>query len=310
MYSMHIEKTHLSSSQTELELPRCPLSGIAMGTLLVSVVLNHGEFHHVEHSLQRLYLFKTMSESQQLLQCLEVQGWHLGKFPGSCSNNAFVNHCLGLVALTDRCSGMSGSKWADGGGVGSQLDPTSVPPLDSGLGLYLVTQQSTLSGDGVPQGQVKDWKDKKKQKTIKKPTRKETREKDKEVKEQGQRNQPEITAGISPEQSNSVKESQGLPFLLSGLLTASWLPSTVESWFLPTGTVYSLWSMLHYHLNGPIHMMTVRKRVGPLPTYRLAVRHSVDYSSSDHFSSDDSSSSSSSSSSSETSSDSFADALS
>ncbi|GKE11388.1 hypothetical protein Tco_1414939, partial [Tanacetum coccineum] len=41
-------------------------------------------------------------------------------------------------------------------------------------------------------------------------------------------------------------------------------------------------------------MMTVRKRVGPLPTHRLAVRHSVDYSSSDHFSSDDSSSSSSS----------------
>ncbi|GJV47214.1 hypothetical protein Tco_1437426 [Tanacetum coccineum] len=65
-----------------------------------------------------------------------------------------------------------------------------------------------------------------------------------------------------------------------------------------------------YHLNGPVHMMTVRKRVGPLPTHRLAVRHSVDYSSSDHFSSDDSSSDSSSSSSSKTSSDSPADALS
>ncbi|GKB72020.1 hypothetical protein Tco_0933432 [Tanacetum coccineum] len=38
-----------------------------------------------------------------------------------------------------------------------------------------------------------------------------------------------------------------------------------------------------YHLNGPVHMMTARKRVGPLPTHRLAVRHSVDYSSSDHF---------------------------
>ncbi|GJX71823.1 hypothetical protein Tco_0308994 [Tanacetum coccineum] len=59
-----------------------------------------------------------------------------------------------------------------------------------------------------------------------------------------------------------------------------------------------------YHLNGPVHMMTARKRVGPLPTHRLAVRHSVDYSSSDHFSSDDSSSSSSL----ETSSDSSADA--
>ncbi|GJR53265.1 hypothetical protein Tco_1403786 [Tanacetum coccineum] len=57
-------------------------------------------------------------------------------------------------------------------------------------------------------------------------------------------------------------------------------------------------------------MMTVRKRVGPLPTHRLAVRHSVDYSSSDHFSSNDSSRDSSSSSSSDTSSDSSADALS
>ncbi|GKE71619.1 hypothetical protein Tco_1529691, partial [Tanacetum coccineum] len=37
-----------------------------------------------------------------------------------------------------------------------------------------------------------------------------------------------------------------------------------------------------YHPNGPIHMMTARKRVGPLPTYRLTVRHSVNYSSSDH----------------------------
>ncbi|GJY79651.1 putative reverse transcriptase domain-containing protein [Tanacetum coccineum] len=36
-----------------------------------------------------------------------------------------------------------------------------------------------------------------------------------------------------------------------------------------------------YHLNGPVHMMTARKRVGPLPTYRLAVRHSADHSSSD-----------------------------
>ncbi|GKA94200.1 putative reverse transcriptase domain-containing protein [Tanacetum coccineum] len=61
-----------------------------------------------------------------------------------------------------------------------------------------------------------------------------------------------------------------------------------------------------YHPNGPVHMMTARKRVGPLPTHRLVVRHSVDYSSLDHFSSDDSSSSSSS----ETSSDSSTDALS
>ncbi|GJR96876.1 hypothetical protein Tco_0269050 [Tanacetum coccineum] len=73
-----------------------------------------------------------------------------------------------------------------------------------------------------------------------------------------------------------------------------------------------------YHLNGPVHMMTTRKRVGPFLTHRLAMRHSVDYSSSNHFSLDDSSRdspsssslSSSSSSSSETSSDSSADVLS
>ncbi|GJY09658.1 hypothetical protein Tco_0377843 [Tanacetum coccineum] len=35
-----------------------------------------------------------------------------------------------------------------------------------------------------------------------------------------------------------------------------------------------------YHLNGPVHMMTARKRVVPLPTHRLAVRHSTDHSSS------------------------------
>ncbi|GKF19845.1 hypothetical protein Tco_0068483 [Tanacetum coccineum] len=34
-----------------------------------------------------------------------------------------------------------------------------------------------------------------------------------------------------------------------------------------------------YHLNGPVHMMT--KRVGPLLTHRLAVRHSANHSSSD-----------------------------
>ncbi|GKB92628.1 putative reverse transcriptase domain-containing protein, partial [Tanacetum coccineum] len=57
-------------------------------------------------------------------------------------------------------------------------------------------------------------------------------------------------------------------------------------------------------------MMTARKRVGPLPTHHLAMRHSFDYSSSVHFSLDDSLRDSSSSSSSETSSDSSADALS
>nr|GEX64974.1 hypothetical protein [Tanacetum cinerariifolium] len=56
----------------------------------------------------------------------------------------------------------------------------------------------------------------------------------------------------------------------------------------------------------PVHMMTARKRVEPLPTHRLAVRHSVDYSSSDYFALDDSSSSSSS----ETSSDALSDSAS
>nr|GFC95984.1 hypothetical protein [Tanacetum cinerariifolium] len=36
-----------------------------------------------------------------------------------------------------------------------------------------------------------------------------------------------------------------------------------------------------YHPNGPIHMMTARKRVRPLPVQQLAMRHSVDHSSSD-----------------------------
>ncbi|GKA51291.1 hypothetical protein Tco_0744487 [Tanacetum coccineum] len=62
-----------------------------------------------------------------------------------------------------------------------------------------------------------------------------------------------------------------------------------------------------YHLNRPVHMMTTRKRVGPLPTHLLVVRHLVDYSSSDHFSSDDSSSSLSSETSSDPSSDDLSD---
>nr|GEV72936.1 hypothetical protein [Tanacetum cinerariifolium] len=37
-----------------------------------------------------------------------------------------------------------------------------------------------------------------------------------------------------------------------------------------------------YHPNGPIHMMTARKRVRPLPVQQLSVRHYVDRSSSDY----------------------------
>ncbi|GKC82717.1 hypothetical protein Tco_1138434, partial [Tanacetum coccineum] len=33
-----------------------------------------------------------------------------------------------------------------------------------------------------------------------------------------------------------------------------------------------------YHLKRPLHMLTARKRVRPLPTHRLAVRHYVDHS--------------------------------
>nr|GEW30367.1 putative reverse transcriptase domain-containing protein [Tanacetum cinerariifolium] len=44
-----------------------------------------------------------------------------------------------------------------------------------------------------------------------------------------------------------------------------------------------------YHPNGFVHIMTARKRVGPLPIHHFDVRHSVNYSSSDLFSFDDSS---------------------
>ncbi|GJT35953.1 putative reverse transcriptase domain-containing protein [Tanacetum coccineum] len=46
-------------------------------------------------------------------------------------------------------------------------------------------------------------------------------------------------------------------------------------------------SLYRYHLNGPVHMMTARKRVGLLPVQQLAVRHFVDHSSSDYFSPED-----------------------
>ncbi|GKB64208.1 putative reverse transcriptase domain-containing protein [Tanacetum coccineum] len=63
-----------------------------------------------------------------------------------------------------------------------------------------------------------------------------------------------------------------------------------------------------YHPNGPVHMMTARKRVGLIPVQQLAVRHFVDHSSSDYFSLDDSARDSSSDSSSKASSDFHSDA--
>ncbi|GJZ24117.1 hypothetical protein Tco_0561576 [Tanacetum coccineum] len=59
--------------------------------------------------------------------------------------------------------------------------------------------------------------------------------------------------------------------------------------------------------SGVLQMLTARKRVGPLPTYRLALRYSANYSLSDQFTSDDSLRDSQSDSSSETSSDSYSD---
>ncbi|GJX03717.1 hypothetical protein Tco_0189633 [Tanacetum coccineum] len=115
---------------------------------------------------------------------------------------------------------------------------------------------------------------------------------------------PDTTPSSDPFEDLS---SDHIPPLLA---ISSFLSSTDDSSdilhvdiLIPYGRPY------RYHLNGSVHMMTVRKRVGPLPTHRFVVRHSVDYSSLDLFSLDDSSRDSSSSSSSETLSDSFADAL-
>nr|GEW59132.1 reverse transcriptase domain-containing protein [Tanacetum cinerariifolium] len=49
----------------------------------------------------------------------------------------------------------------------------------------------------------------------------------------------------------------------------------IENQPIPHGRPY------RYHPNGPVHMMTTRKRVRPLPVQQLAVRHSIDHSSSD-----------------------------
>nr|GFB85830.1 hypothetical protein [Tanacetum cinerariifolium] len=45
---------------------------------------------------------------------------------------------------------------------------------------------------------------------------------------------------------------------------------------IPHGRLY------RYHPNGPVHMMTARKSVRPLPVQQLAMRHFVDHSSSRH----------------------------
>ncbi|GKF10511.1 hypothetical protein Tco_0048437, partial [Tanacetum coccineum] len=75
--------------------------------------------------------------------------------------------------------------------------------------------------------------------------------------------------------SDSSEDSVGSPagrVILFGTIPTT-IPDTTPP--IPHGRPY------RYHLNGPVHMMTVRKRVGPLPTHRLAVRHSTDHSSLD-----------------------------
>ncbi|GJV64720.1 hypothetical protein Tco_1475548 [Tanacetum coccineum] len=74
------------------------------------------------------------------------------------------------------------------------------------------------------------------------------------------------------------------------------------------GTAYSHGPTYRYHPNGPIHMMTARKRVGLFLVQQLAVGHLVDHSSSDYFSPDVLARDSSSDSSSEASSDFHSDA--
>ncbi|GJY22658.1 reverse transcriptase domain-containing protein [Tanacetum coccineum] len=92
------------------------------------------------------------------------------------------------------------------------------------------------------------------------------------------------------------------PFLSIGYRYHRQCNTQIHHHHLANGTPY------RYHLNGPVHMMTARKRVGPLPVQQLAMRHSVDHSSSDYFSPDDSAQDSSSDSSSEASSDFHSDA--
>nr|GEV08320.1 hypothetical protein [Tanacetum cinerariifolium] len=50
---------------------------------------------------------------------------------------------------------------------------------------------------------------------------------------------------------------------------------------LAPGQPISLGRSYRCHSNGPVHMMTARKRIRPLPVQQLSVRHSVDHSSSD-----------------------------
>nr|GEV28304.1 reverse transcriptase domain-containing protein [Tanacetum cinerariifolium] len=81
-----------------------------------------------------------------------------------------------------------------------------------------------------------------------------------------------------------------------GILFTDITASSQRSPFIPRRQVMILALGQHipygrpyrHHPNRTVHMMTVRKRVGPLPIQQLAVRHYVDHSSLDYFSPDDS----------------------
>ncbi|GJR76267.1 hypothetical protein Tco_0088632 [Tanacetum coccineum] len=69
------------------------------------------------------------------------------------------------------------------------------------------------------------------------------------------------------------------PFLSSDDLTPRQLPIIPcrRVMILAPGQPIPHGRPYRYHLNGPVHMMTARKMVGPLPNHRLAVRHSANH---------------------------------
>ncbi|GJZ27432.1 hypothetical protein Tco_0571685 [Tanacetum coccineum] len=112
-------------------------------------------------------------------------------------------------------------------------------------------------------------------------------------------------SSVSDTPDTPPSPTHGTPFTEITLFTQS-LPATSGAlrcrvMILAPGQPIPHGRLYRYHPNGPVHMMTARKRVRPLPTHRISMRYSVDYSLSDLFTSDDSS---------KTSSDSYSDDLS
>nr|GEV54086.1 putative reverse transcriptase domain-containing protein [Tanacetum cinerariifolium] len=118
---------------------------------------------------------------------------------------------------------------------------------------------------------------------------------------------------------DSSEGSMGTPagrVILFGTIPTTILDTTPRSLIIPRRRVMILvhgqpiphGRLYRYLPNGPVHTMTARKRVGPLPVQQLAVRHFVNHSSSDYFSPDDSARDYSSDSSSKASSDFHSDA--